>query len=184
MTQTPDAVPEASTATVPEPAAATVVAWIVEGGWPAVIDATRAYASADARIVLLHDTEANVPEVAHAAYAGLLGRGHREKDPGTQLEQLGAQSAADLLRAAADRLGRECVRHQRTGRPEREVVAEADGAELLILARDGDQARLGPKSLGRAGRFIVDHAPCPVLLVWPAPAPGIRTIPPPTPHRP
>jgi nucleotide-binding universal stress UspA family protein len=63
------------------------------------------------------------------------------------------------------------------------VVAAADGAELLILARDGDQARLGPKSLGRASRFIVDHAPCPVLLVWPAPPPGVDTIPAPPPHR-
>ncbi|MGF1424961.1 hypothetical protein [Kitasatospora sp. LaBMicrA B282] len=42
---------------------------------------------------------------------------------------------------------------------------------LLILARDGDRAHHpGPHSLGPAGRFVVDHAPCPVLLVWPAPA--------------
>lgn len=169
---------------VSEPGPATVVAWLVEGGWPAVVDATRAYARADAEVVLLHVTEAAVPEVAHGAYAGLLGRGRRDKDPGTRLEQLGAESAADLLRAAADRLGRPCAQRQRVGRPEREVVAAAEGADLLILARDGDQARLGPKSLGRASRFIVDHAPCPVLLVWPAPAPGIGTIPPPPPHRP
>lgn len=161
-----------------------VVAWIVEGGWPAVIDATRAYAPADAEIVLLHVTESSVPEVAHGAYAGLLGRGHREKDPGIQLEELGAESAAELLRVAADRLASPSTAQQRTGRLEREVVAAADGADLLILARDGDQARLGPKSLGRAGRFIVDHAPCPVLLVWPSPAPDLGTIPPPPPHRP
>ena len=182
MTTETETVPEPGA--VPEPARATVVAWIVEGGWPAVIDATRAYASADAQIVLLHVTEASVPEIAHGAYAGLLGRGRREKDPGTQLEQLGAESAADLLRAAAGRLGRPCVQQQRNGRPEREVIAAADGADLLILARDGDQARLGPKSLGRASRFIVDHAPCPVLLVWPAPAPGLTTIPTPPPHDP
>lgn len=166
---------------------ATVVAWIVEGSWSAVVDATRAYAPADAQIVLLHVTDPAVTEVAHGSYAGLLGRGHRERDPGTQLEHLGAASAAELLRAAADRLGRPCLQREHTGRPEREVVAAADGAALLILARDGDQARLGPKSLGRASRFIVDHAPCPVLLVWPAPAPGIDTIPPPPPpprHRP
>ena len=162
----------------------TVVAWVAESSWPAVIDAVRGYAPAGAEIVLLHVTDPGVAEVAHGSYAGLLGRGHREKDPGIRLEQQGAASAAGLLRDAADRLGRDCRRQQRTGRPEREVVAAADGAELLILARDGDQARLGPKSLGRAGRFIVDHAPCPVLLVWPAPAPGIDTIPPPPPPRP
>jgi nucleotide-binding universal stress UspA family protein len=165
----------------------TVVAWIAQDGWSAVIDATRAHAPADAEIVLLHVTEASVPEVAHGAYAGLLGRGHRDNDPGTRLEQLDAQAAADLLRAATARLARPCTTLQRTGRPEREVIAAADGAALLILARDGDQTRLGPKSLGRAGRFIVDHAPCPVLLVWPVPAPDLGTIPPPPPaphHRP
>lgn len=160
----------------------TVVAWIVEGSWPAVIDAARAHASADAEIVLLHVSEAVVPGLAHGAYAGLLGRGHRERDPGTRLESLGAASAADLLRAAAERLERPCERRELTGRVEREVVAAADGAELLVLARDGDQARLGPRSLGRADRFVVDHAPCPVLLVWAAPTPPLITLPPPPEH--
>ena len=70
-----------------------------------------------------------------------------------------------------------CTQIERTGRIEREVVAAAEGADLLILARDGDRTRLGPRSLGPASRFVVDHAPCPVLLVWPEPAPGIDTIP-------
>ena len=38
--------------------------------------------------------------------------------------------------------------------------------DLLVLARDGDHSRLGPHSLGPAARFVVDHAPCRVLLVW------------------
>jgi Na+/H+ antiporter NhaD/arsenite permease-like protein len=63
-------------------------------------------------------------------------------------------------------------------------VAAAAGADLLILARDGDRSRLGPKSLGPAGRFVVDHAPCPVLLVWPEDPPGTGTIPPPPPPPP
>jgi Universal stress protein family len=57
------------------------------------------------------------------------------------------------------------------------VVTAAAGADLLILARDGDRSRLGPKSLGKTARFVVDHASCPVLLVWPEPAPDIATIP-------
>jgi len=80
--------------------------------------------------------------------------------------------------AAARRLGRPCAQMERHGRAEREVVAAAEGADLLILARDGDRVRLGPKSLGPASRFVVDHAPCPVLLVWPGDAPSTRTIPP------
>ena len=161
-----------------------VIAWIVEGTWPACIDATRTHAPDGADVVLLHVTGQDIPAAGHGAYAGLLGRGHRDRDPGTRLEHLAAASARQLLQAAAERLGRPCARLERSGRIEREVVAAAHGAALLIVARDGDCTRLGPKSLGPASRFVVDHAPCPVLLVWPEPAPGTATIPPPPPHPP
>ncbi|MCQ4043272.1 universal stress protein [Streptantibioticus rubrisoli] len=160
-----------------------VIVWITEGTWPACVDAARTHAPAGTEIVLLHVTGHEIPGVAHGAFAGLLGRGHPERDPGTRLEDLAATSARQLLDAAADRLGRTCTRMERTGRIEREVVTAAQGAQLLILARDGDHTHLGPHSLGPASRFVVDHAPCPVLLVWPEPAPGIATIPPP-PHPP
>ncbi|MEU7067794.1 universal stress protein [Streptomyces sp. NPDC046161] len=160
-----------------------MVVWIVEGTWPACVDAARAHVPEGGDVVLLHVTPADVPGAAHGAFAGLLGRGHPERDPGTRVEQLAAASADRILTDAAQRLGRECTRIERTGRIEREVVAAAEGAELLILARDGDRTHLGPRSLGPASRFIVDHAPCPVLLVWPETAPGIATIPPPPPHR-
>lgn len=184
-----------------------VVVWITEGTWPACVDAARAHAPADAAIVLLHVSDDDVPGAAHGAFAGLLGRGHPGgharrhpgdhpgghpgahrpaegwgSDPGNRVADLAAAGARRLLDAAAERLGRDCTRVARSGRVEREVVAAADGAELLILARDGDRSHLGPRSLGPAGRFVVDHAPCPVLLVWPEPSPGIATIPPP-PHR-
>ncbi|MER6129586.1 universal stress protein [Streptomyces sp. NPDC001795] len=161
-----------------------VVVWIVEGTWPACVDAARTRTPEGTDIVLLHVTPADVPGAAHGAFAGLLGRGHPERDPGTRLEHLATASAAQLLADAAQRLGRPCTREVRTGRVEREVVAAAEGADLLILARDGDRTHLGPRSLGPASRFIVDHAPCSVLLVWPETAPGIATIPPPPPHPP
>ncbi|MFI5649335.1 universal stress protein [Kitasatospora sp. NPDC051705] len=157
----------------------TVVVWIAEGTWPACVDAVRTHAPRGAEIVLLHVSGQEVAGVAHGAFAGLLGRGHRERDPGNRVERLAAASGRHLLDAAADRLGRPCARVERTGRVEREVVAAAEGAELLVLARDGDRTRLGPHSLGPATRFVVDHAPCPVLLVWPEPAPDTATIPPP-----
>jgi nucleotide-binding universal stress UspA family protein len=59
------------------------------------------------------------------------------------------------------------------------VLAACADAGLLVLARDGDHTRLGPRSLGHATRFVVDHAPCPVLLVWPEQAPDLTSIPPP-----
>ncbi|MFE5186804.1 universal stress protein [Streptomyces sp. NPDC056628] len=159
-----------------------VVVWIVEGTWPACVDAARRHAPEDAEIVLLHVTGDDVADAAHGAFAGLLGRGHRERDPGTRVEHLAAASAESLLGAAAERLGRPCARTERTGRVEREVVAAADGADLLVLARDGDRTRLGPHSLGPVSRFVVDHAPCPLLLVWPEPAPDLTTLPGPPHH--
>ncbi|MGH1555055.1 universal stress protein [Streptomyces sp. L7] len=159
-----------------------VIAWLVEGTWPACVDAVRTHAPEDSEVVLLHVSGPDVPGLAHGAFAGLLGRGGPARDPGTRLEDLGSTSAAQLLDAAAERLGRPCERLERAGRVEREVVAAAGDADLLVLARDGDRARLGPHSLGPAVRFAVDHAPCPVLLVWPEAAPGIATLPPPPPH--
>jgi nucleotide-binding universal stress UspA family protein len=155
-----------------------VVVWIAEGTWPACIDATRGLAPDGAEIVLLHVT-GNVPGATHGAFAGLLGRGRPDRDPGTGVEHLAAASAERLLDSAARRLGRTCTRWARVGRVEREVVTAAEDAGLLVLARDGDRSRLGPRSLGHATRFVVDHAPCPVLLVWPERAPGAASLPPP-----
>ena len=163
----------------------TVIVWVTEGTWGACVDAARRVVPADARAVLIHVIPEEISATAHAAYAGLLGRRHPERDPGQRVAAFAAASAAVLLEDAARRLGRPCDRMERHGRVEREVVAAADGADLLIVARDGDRSRLGPKSLGPAARFVVDHAPCPVLLVWPEAPPGLETIPHPPPgHRP
>jgi nucleotide-binding universal stress UspA family protein len=161
-----------------------VIAWIVEGTWAACVDAVKAHAAEADEVVLLHVDTPDVAGAAHGAFAGLLGRAHPERDPGTELERLAAASAERLLAAAAERLGRPCTPVERAGRVEREVVAAAEGADLLVVARDGDRSRLGPRSLGPQARFVVDHAPCPVLLVWPEAAPGTATVPPPPPHPP
>ncbi|KIF76905.1 universal stress protein UspA [Streptomyces sp. 150FB] len=147
----------------------TVLVWITESTWPACVEAARERAPHD-DVVLLHVSDDEVAAAAHHAYSGLLGRGHRpDRDPGSRLEELSGAAAADILEAAAHRLGRPCELLDHHGNVEHEVVsaaADAD-ADLLICARDGDRTRPGPHSLGRAGRFVVDHAPCPVLLVWP-----------------
>lgn len=161
----------------------TVIAWLVETSWPACVDAARSHTPADTDIVLLHITDPDATDIAQGAYAGLLGRGHHYRDPGAQLKDIATTAAHHLLDAAAQRLGRPCEQIQRVGRPETEVIASACGAELLVVVRDGDPTHLGPRSLGHAGRYIVDHAPCPVLLVWPANPPSVKTLPP-RPHPP
>jgi nucleotide-binding universal stress UspA family protein len=159
-----------------------VLVWVAEGTWPATVDAARMWAPPGANLALLHVTGDDVAGAAHGAFAGLLGRGYSQlRDPGRRMEAVSATAADELLDAAAQRLGRPATRVEQRGRVEREVVHAAEGADLLICARDGDHDRLGPHSLAPPTRFVVDHAPCPVLLVWPAPAPGIDSIPPP-PH--
>ncbi len=161
-----------------------VLVWVAEGTWHACVDAARRLAPPGAEITLLHVTSQEIPGAASGAYAGLLGRGHPERDPGSRVEELAAASAGELLDAAARRLARPCAQTRRRGRAEREVTAAAEGADLLIVARDGDRTRAGPRSLGLASRFVVDHAPCPVLLVWPGPAPAAGDLPPAPPHPP
>jgi nucleotide-binding universal stress UspA family protein len=156
------------------------IVWVTEGTWQAAVDAARTLAPPDAEFTLLHVTGTEVPGAAHGAFAGLLGRGGR--DPGDRLEELALAAEEELLRAAGERLGRPATMLRRRGRVEREVVRAAEEADLLICARDGDRHRLGPRSLGPAARFVVDHAPCPVLLVWPREAPGLDSLPPPPPR--
>jgi nucleotide-binding universal stress UspA family protein len=167
----------------------TVIIWISEGTWQATVDAAREHAPAAADLVLLHVTSGDVSEAARGAFAGLLGRDRPGRDHGVRVEALAQSAATALLDAAAGRLGRPAARLERRGRVEREVVRAADGADLLICARDGDRAHLGPRSLGPATRFVIDHAPCQVLLVWPGQPPGADSLPPPPPgppphHRP
>ena len=160
------------------------VVWVVEGTWRGCVDAARRHLGADAQVVLLYVEPSDVDEVTAAAAAGLLGRGSAKHRPKLRpLDEGPGQTALDFLDAAAKRLGRpEAELVHRRGRTEREVVALlAHEVDLLVVARDGDRSRLGPHSLGHATRFVVDHAPCSVLLVWPDEPPGLESMPPPPP---
>jgi nucleotide-binding universal stress UspA family protein len=163
-----------------------VLVWLVEGTWQGLIDAARPWLPADAEFTLLHVASAEAADAAAGALAGLLGRGRPGpgRHPAERISALSEEAADELLAAAAARLGRPARWEARRGRAEREVVEAAQDADLLVAARDGDRSRLGPASLGPATRFVVDHAPCPVLLVWPDQAPGVESIPPPPPHPP
>ena len=61
---------------------------------------------------------------------------------------------------------------RRQGRPEREIVNVAAEwqADLVIICPRGEYGgnpTIGPRSVGHVARFVLDHAPCPVLLVRP-----------------
>ncbi len=158
-----------------------VVLWLTDGTWEAAVDAASALgATASAtETALLYVVDSQVSEAVHGAFGGLLGRGMRDRDPGTLIEATAREAASELLRAAQLRLGRDADPVVRVGRVEREVVAACEGADLLVCVRDGDHSRLGPHSLGHHTRFVVDHAPCAVLLIWPDAVPDLESIPPP-----
>lgn len=80
-------------------------------------------------------------------------------------EALGAEAEA-ILTAAGERLGRPAATRAQTGRPEREVLAEAEDHDVLVLSRDG-AADHGPASLAPWARFVVDHAQLTVVLASP-----------------
>ena len=61
---------------------------------------------------------------------------------------------------------------EREGRPELEIVNVAAEwhADLVVVcsrAAYRERREIGPKSVGHVARFVVDHAPCPVLLLRP-----------------
>lgn len=154
-----------------------VVIWISEDTWEACVDQARELLPEDAEVTLLHVAPADVEELASHPGARLLGR-HPPPPPGPPLRAIADEEAEAILESARSRFARTAQTVTRRGRVEREVVEACAGADLLVLARDGE-LRLGPKSIGPRTRFALDHAPCQVLLVWPEEPPGIDTIPPP-----
>lgn len=154
-----------------------VHAWLVPGTWQSVVDAVAAR-PADDQLTLLTvaDRDETIPT---GMFGQLMGRGRPVADPST--DRLGAEAAQRLLDEATRRLGRPCEQRLLTGRTERVVTAACDDADLLLLARDGDRSRLGPKSMGHHTRFVLDHAPCTVALLWPGEVPSLDSIPTPPP---
>ncbi|WP_142112097.1 universal stress protein [Rarobacter incanus] len=153
------------------------VAFVAPGTWQAVIDEVRVLPeSASVTLIAAADEESVGP-----LGGSLFGRGGRRRG----VEREAALSLAqDLVDEARDACPRDAAALVVTGAVGHAVVRELGDADLLILARDGDLSNLGPRSLGRHTRFIVDHAPCRVLLVWPVLAPDTDTLPPPPPAPP
>jgi nucleotide-binding universal stress UspA family protein len=152
-----------------------VLAWIAPATWPAVVEAVRRRPEGDdITLATVADRFVALPV---GAASGLMGRGRRSS--ASDAEASTATAAQALLDQAVTALGRPCEAKVLSGATDRVVTAEADDADILILARDGDRSRLGPHSLGKAARFIIDHAPCTVVLLWPGDVPDLGTIPPP-----
>jgi nucleotide-binding universal stress UspA family protein len=86
-----------------------------------------------------------------------------------QMQQAENATAQDILDEGIRYLSG-ATPFKREGNPEREIVrlAEEWFADLVVLcprSTQSDGPVIGPKSVGHTARFVVDHAPCPVLLI-------------------
>ncbi len=88
-----------------------------------------------------------------------------------QMRQAESMAAQDVLEEGVRYLPG-AQKLQRAGRPEREIVncAAQWHAGLIVICSHSlshGGPPLGPKSVGHVAHFVLDHAPCPVLLVRP-----------------
>jgi nucleotide-binding universal stress UspA family protein len=150
------------------------VVWIAEDTWEQCVDRARELLPATAHVTLLHVSPSDVEAIAGGGARRLMGR-HPPPPAGPPIRAIAEEEAQALLAAAQKRLARNAEQISRRGRIEREVLEACADADVLVLARDGEQ-RLEPKSLGPRSRFVVDHAPCQVLLVWAGEPPGLDSI--------
>ena len=86
-----------------------------------------------------------------------------------EMEQAELAAAQDVLSEGLRYIAN-AETFRRQGRPEREIVNVAAEwqADLVIICPRGEyggKPTIGPKSVGHVARFVLDHAPCPVLLV-------------------
>jgi len=88
----------------------------------------------------------------------------------SEAEESAASAALEEARLEAERAGVRFHLHSTSGRPEQLVVASAEQLACQLVVIRASEAgtgtpRLGPASVGHTARFVLDHAPCDVLLV-------------------
>lgn len=131
-------------------------------------------AGAQPELILVYVIDVS-PRKGMAQMSGPLRFGPRGDDPRhgaaiTAAEEAAGSAALDeaLTAARAARVSAE-VRLER-GKPEQIIVAvahEAQASLVAIRARENAEGHpfIGPASVGHVARFVLDHAPCDVLLL-------------------
>jgi nucleotide-binding universal stress UspA family protein len=113
----------------------------------------------DPELSLLHETGA----------ISLLRPRHLSGPLYEKMRQAEVASAQDILQEGLRYLpGTQTL--SREGNPEREIIQGAAEwhVDLIVICPRASVfggSALGPKSVGHVARFVLDHAPCPVLLI-------------------
>jgi nucleotide-binding universal stress UspA family protein len=153
-----------------------VLVWVEPGTWEASVQAAADLVptGVGAQVLLLYVPD-DSDDLLRDAQAGLWGRRRRPQPAATDD---GAELLADAEALLHELAGEAVVSIQRGSGPvERVVTAATENADYLVLGRQGDLSRRGPSSIVKHTRFVVDHAQCRVVLVWPDAAPSAATIP-------
>jgi nucleotide-binding universal stress UspA family protein len=103
---------------------------------------------------------------------GIAGAGPLPPHLVAAIEEAGHEHASVVLAATAAAFTERGLLSDaglvRLGEPGREICAAAVAwsADLVVLrASRHPRPEPGPRSVGHTARFVVDHAPCPVLLI-------------------
>ncbi len=94
---------------------------------------------------------------------------HHQHEELNEAEQEAGTVTLQEARAEAERMGTRAATRLERGRPEHVIVELAQELavdEIALLAREMPQGHplQGPPSIGHTARFIIDHAPCDVVV--------------------
>jgi nucleotide-binding universal stress UspA family protein len=123
----------------------------------------------DAEVVIVHVLDpGGREEWEHAAGRHLLRPGcphHGEERMHAADRARGERVLAAAEKAAADWGAARVETRLLEGSPKHTIydLLRAEGADVLVVFVHGRE--VGPKSIHKEARFLVDHAPCPVLIV-------------------
>jgi nucleotide-binding universal stress UspA family protein len=135
----------------------------------------------DLRLALLHVIDSGPGHEMERVRQRHLGLGQRGAELFAQMTQAEQEQAQEILATAqaafrtqwpgAEQIESVALR----GRPEQEIVrlAAERSIDLIVacnrrvLGPHEPPHPAGPKSVGHVARFVLDHAPCPVLLLRP-----------------
>jgi nucleotide-binding universal stress UspA family protein len=139
----------------------------------------------DIRLVLLHIVDSGPAHDLERLRQRFVGMGERGARLLAEMMQAEQEKGDEVLAAAKALLGQQWPDGAPgpdqiegvtlRGNPEHEIVRAASAMSIdliLVCARrtlqQGEPPHPpGPKSVGHTARFVLDHAPCPVLLIRP-----------------
>ena len=132
--------------------------------------ALSALVTADERTIgLLYVTDSGPHHEIERKREGLLRPRHPSGPLQEKIQSAEVSAAQDILQEGLRYLP-QAETLSREGRPEQEIIQCASEwhSDLIIICPRSPAfggPTLGPKSVGHVARFVLDHAPCPVLLL-------------------